>query len=498
MRNLTASFFYFVSRVTAAILQLKFIARLFGSQYAGLNALLNQLAFYVAMIELGLAAAAISLLYEPIKSNDIEAVSGLLHALYRDTRRLMFAALPVIAALVYGYARSLHSTLPHSVVVATLSLTALSGLVSLLSIHYQAYLNASEQMFKIHLVLGCGHLAKTAVGVGLAAILHNYLWLPGVIVGVSACEVLALRWRFHRSFPHFVASATRHFFSLVRQRAKYVLFHRIGSLIYYQSDFIILSLTATLVLVKDYAEVQYLVSGVLSLFTAVFSAMTASIARRQLGVSRAIRWKQYRAAAQATYFLSFAVCVTFYFAAPDVVRIVFGGSAPVGRTMLLFAALLLLNLIRSVDDAYVTATGAFHVGFYLPVMEGPLYIALGVILSRRIGMNGVLWAGIITNLIFVVIAKTVVVAYGVLSEPVARLVGLRAWNAIFSIVLVTPLYFFVCYTSTLGLSPAVHCLTVCVPSLVYMGAIAFFVIRHGFHQGAEEIPASVDTSRNVA
>ena len=290
MRNLVSSFVFFFARVLAAVLQLKLIERLFGAQYAGLNALLNQLAFYVALIELGLAAAAISLLYEPLKARDYPRASGLLVALQRDTRRLMLLAIPVVAALVFGYARSLHTTVPFFVVAATLALTAVSGLITLLSIHYQAYLNASEQIYQVQYVLGAGYLLKTAVGVGLAAYTGNYLMLPIAITGITLLEVLAMRWRFHAEFPQYVARATKDAFSEVRHRAKYVLAHRVGGLIYYQSDFVILSLVASLTLIKDYAQVQYAAAGILGLTSAVFNAVTASIARRQLDVSTGVRW----------------------------------------------------------------------------------------------------------------------------------------------------------------------------------------------------------------
>lgn len=484
MRNLTASFFYFAARVFAAILQLRLVTKFFGGQYAGLSALLNQLSFYVAMIELGLAASAISLLYAPIKAGDHEQTSGLLFALQKDTRKLMVGAAPVIAMLVLGYARHVHSTLPASIVLATFTLTAVSGFVSLLAIHYQAYLNASEQMFKVHLVLGCGHLTKTAVGVAIAAVTGHYLWLPATIATVSAAEVLAMRSGFHRSFRAYTPRAVREAFTLLRSRAKYVLFHRIGGLVYYQSDFIILSLTATLITVKQYAEVQYLIAGILGLFSAVFSALCASIARRQLNVSSEVRWRQYRAVAQATYVLSCAVSLAFFFAAPDVLQLLFHEEPASMRTMILFGCLLLLNLIRTVDDTYVTATGAFDVGFYLPVLEGPIYIGLGIMLSRRIGMDGVIWAGIVTNLIFAVVAKTAVVAYGVLFQPLWRFIRLRLWNAVVAAVAAAPLLAVNLWAARFSGHAAMHLALIAFAAIIYGGGVALLLVRHGFAEHA--------------
>lgn len=499
MRNLFSSLLFYFARLTAAVLQLKLVEHFFGGQYAGLNALLNQLAFYVALIELGLAAAAISLLYEPIQSGDHERTSGLLFALHRDTSRLMLLALPVVAAIVYGYSRSLHSSLPYLVIVATLGLTALSGLITLLSIHYQAYLNASEQIYQIHYVLGAGYLAKTGIGVALAARFSNYLYLPITIVAVTIGEVLAIKWRFHHSFPHFVGKATRDSFSVIRKRAKYVLFHRVGGLIYYQSDFIILSLVATLTLVKDYAQVQYAVAGILGLSSAVFNALTASIARHQLDVSNDIRWRQYAAVLRCTYFLALSVAAAFVFAAPAAVAIVFQATSLSERIYLLFGALLFLNLIKQVDDTFITATGIFHVAFYLPIAESCTYAVLGVVLARKFGIAGIVNAGIVTNIGFAVLGKSIVVAQGIFHGKVARMAFTKSSAILIATVLAVPTLMCFRYCEGMRLAGWQQVAIAAGTLAVYTLPLAFWMLRRGYHTPANAEQKTVaDLNRGAA
>ncbi|HEY3928442.1 MAG TPA: hypothetical protein VGL89_08715 [Candidatus Koribacter sp.] len=480
IRNLIASLLFFFARVAAVVLQLKLVEHFFGAQYAGLNALLNQLAFYVALIELGLAAAAISLLYEPIKSEDRERTSALLFALHRDTSRLMLLALPVIAALIYGYSRSLHTSLPYFVVLATLALTAISGLVTLLSIHYQAYLNASEEIYQVHLVLGAGYLLKTAIGVALAVHLGNYLWLPATVVGVTIGEVLTMRWRFHRSFPHYVARAGRDAFAVIRNRAKYVLFHRVGGLIYYQSDFIILSLVASLALVKDYAQVQYAVAGALGLSSAVFNALTATIARRRLDAGPDARWKQYATILRTTYFLAGCAAIALFFTVPAAVQWFFGGGALPQRDFLLFAMLLFLNIVKQVDDTLITATGTFHVGFWLPLLESTSYALLGIVLARRFGIEGIVTAGICTNLVFAVVAKSEVVARGIFEGSTRRLARTKFTTLLAAAVCVAPIFGMYVAARAIRLGPLGTVGLLNTLTIIYSLAVSWLFLRKSF------------------
>ena len=488
MRNLVSSLLFYLARVVAAVLQLKLVERFFGAQYAGLNALLNQLAFYVALIEMGLAAAAISLLYQPIKEGHHERTSGLLCALHRDTSRLMLMALPVVAGLVYGYSRSLHTTLPFSIVVLTLGCTAASGLITLTSIHYQAYLNASEQIWQIQYVLGAGYLLKTGIGIALAVYLGNYLLLPIAVVGVTLWEVLTMRWRFHASFPAYRAQATREAFTVIRNRAKYVLFHRVGGLIYYQSDFIILSLVASLAVVKDYAEVQYAVAGILGLTSAVFNALTASIARRQLDVARREKWRQYSSVLRATYFLAICVSLAFFMVGPNAVALVFAGEGLPKLTYGLFAALLFLNLVKQVDDTFITATGTFHVAFYLPIVESSTYALTGIVLAKRFGIEGIVIAGIATNIVFAVIGKSLVVAHGVFGKERGRMLGTKVKAFAIAALLATPLMAVVLVLPRLVNNSWVLIGTTTAVMLAYALPMLYLMVRRGYAGGKASNP----------
>jgi O-antigen/teichoic acid export membrane protein len=331
------------------------------------------------------------------------------------------------------------------------------------------------------------------VGVGLAVRFNNYLWLPAAVVIITLGEVLTLKWRFWRSFPHYRAEATREAFAIIRRRAKYVLFHRVGGLIYYQSDFIILSLVASLALVKDYAQVQYAVAGVLGLSSAVFNALTASIARRQLGVSTDARWRQYATVLRSTYFLAVCIGVAFVACAPPVVEAVFHGGALSSQTYLLFAILLFLNMIKQVDDTFITATGTFHVAFYLPIVESSTYALLGILLAKRYGIDGIVSAGIATNLLFAVIGKSLVVASGIFGGAKLRMMMTKLATAGIAMLLALPviaLFAWPPLQRQLFLRIAVSCAI----AGTYALAIAWALVRRGYAHAstavnAEEVPS---------
>lgn len=438
--NALSAIFLFGARLLVAVLQLRLVDRHWGGAFTGLNALSNQVLLYVTLLELGLSQSAITLMYEPILGRDIDRVSALVLAVRHDVRVLAAAGGCIMLPLLALYARYIHGALSYSLVAGTLGLIAITGLMQLISVHFQVYLNAAERLDRVNYILAGGYLMKTAVGLPLAIYWHQYLLLPGTIAALTIIEFLCLKLAFHHSFPNFrklpwIEEARR-----IRNRAKFVVIHKVAGLAYYQSDYIILSLTTSLVLVKDYAKFQYVSAALLSMVGLVSASLTTSIARLQIQHQADNRRKQYRTAQFAMSLIASVLMLAFWFTSSTIVSLVFGKDVAVDRSaILLFGAALFLNIIKTVDDLFVMARGAFDIGYWIPVIEVPIYVVTGIILSKRIGFIGILIASIATNLTVSVLIKGLVLARDVFDSTRKQWYSARFSNMAKSLLVAAPL-----------------------------------------------------------
>jgi len=438
-QNVSSAIYLFAARVLAAVVQLRVVENIWGAQYSGLNALSNQVLLYITLLELGLAQSAISLLYEPIVGRRQQEVSAFVLAVRHDVRR--FAAIGALAVmpLVGFYATMVRSAVPLSIVLTTLELVAVSGLIQLAAVHFQVYLNAAEGINRINYVLGTGYLVKTATGLAIAVKTRNYLWLPVVIVLLTVGEFVALKIAFHRFFPEFQETPWREAATAVRRKARFVLIHKIAGLAYYQSDFIILSLTTSLVVVKNYAEYQYISGALLSMFGMVATSLTASLARHQLGNTADNRRKQYLVSQRATCLIAAVVMLGFWFTSRTVVTAAFGPNLAVGVVpIVLFGVALFLNIVKTTDDTFIIAKGAFEIGYWLPILEAPAYMILAILLSERLGFSGIIIASILSNLIVPVVAKGLVLAQPVFESTRFEWFSNRVGNIVIGLLVASP------------------------------------------------------------
>lgn len=489
--NLASGVFYFAARAVCAVIQLRVVTQYIGAEYGGLNAVLNQVIYYVMLAELGLSTAAISMLYEPVERGDVQATSGLLSALRGDIRRLLWVAAPLSLPLIYVYSRAVHSEIPWVIAFTCMVLVAASTLTTLVTVHCQAYLNASGQIYRTNMILGGGALLKTAVGLGAAVYLHSYLAVPAAVALLTLGEVFLLLRTFRAVFPAFEGFHLAEHTLKLRTQAKYVLFHKVGGLIYYQSDFIILSLAASLVAVKTYAQYQYLAAGMIGLFNAAFSSLTSTIAARLISASPEERRRQYGTVCLAAYFAAFCLAGAFRYSAGSFVSALFHDDRGLtAGVVTLFAVLLFLNLSKTVDDVFITARGAFRPGYYLPLMEAAGYILQGVVMVRWMGSEGILWAGIATNLIFAVIAKSIVVARAVAHTPAPAFLLRKALNLGAAALLAAPVYFVFSRIDGLALNATLKFVLINAVAVSYMIPAAMAIVQRGFAGTGEMAPVA--------
>jgi O-antigen/teichoic acid export membrane protein len=499
LKNLLTSFYFFFIRAVCSVVQLRFLNAHFGNQLSGLNALLNQVYLYVTLFELGLAAAAVSLLYEPIQKNDTRHASELIATLHRDTVRLTLAAAPIIYSVLAVYALRMRTSLSFSTVFAALALTAASGLCVILSLAYQSYLNASNKIYQVHLVMGTSFLLKTIAGLYLALAWNSYLCLPATFSAFSIAELLLLRRLFYHQFPAYQKIRSAEATKELRSRAKYALCHKVSGLVYYQSDMVILSLAASVAVINVYAKFQYLALGILGICGAAFTSLTATIARRQIGAAQATRTRQYRYVSLACHFAAGSFALAYFFTSNDIVSLLYRTASGTNSfTISLFSLLLYLNVVKSVDDTFIAAKGAFEVAFYLPLIEPIFYLLLALFTVHLWNIDGILAAGIVTNVVFAGVGKAGVVAKAVLHQTIRKLLQLRGINFLISLVLITPLYFLYSASRAWHLSPLARFGTCNLACALYIAAVCSLLISRGYPKASPATPDLLNTEEKLA
>lgn len=103
--------------------------------------------------------------------------------------------------------------------------------------------------------------------------------------------------------------------------------------------------------------------------------------------------------------------------------------------------MLFLNIVKVADDIFIMAKGAFEIGYWIPAVEVPVYVLSGVVLSRWIGLEGILIASIATNMVVSIGLKGIVLSRPVFDRTKLQWYGNRVRSIITALLAVLPLAF---------------------------------------------------------
>ena len=257
---------------------------LLGPEYLGLNGLFGSILGVLMLAELGFGTAVICSMYKPIADDDRELVCAYLR-FYRTVYRWVGTAIFVIGLCLLPFLRNLvHGNIPPDVDLHVLYL------IHLINTSVSYFLFAYRGS-----VLGAHHrndiLANIRTGVSVAQYIVTFLVLlltrnyyAYVIVTVAFTVVSNL----------LIFRASRRVFPGIEPRGKLpdekrrqvisdvksIFLHKVGGVISYSIDNVVISAFLGLVAVAAYGNYYYVVTSVAGIVGVVYSSMTAGFGNK--------------------------------------------------------------------------------------------------------------------------------------------------------------------------------------------------------------------------
>lgn len=380
--------------VTGLIVQ-HYILQAYGSTLNGLTSSITQVMSYLVLFEAGLGTASIQALYDPLSKNDWEKVSGIVVATGVEYKKITatFASMLLLVSLAIPF------TLKGQVEFAVASLlTAVTGGSYITSYivggKYKAILSADRRMYILYIldmmssILSCiFRVIALSLGVGIVWVQLIHL---GSILLKNAGYFLYVKIRYkeinYKVLPD-VGSISKRW---------NVLIHSIAGIVVNHTDVIILTLFASLKTVSVY-----------SVYNMVFEQLNTTIQSTFIQAPQAhfgiLYYKDRKSFEQRfrvyeTVFtiLLFFICGIAVVMITPFVSVYTNGVTDIKYIdkwlPILFALILLLNLLRSPAVMAVNVSGVFKETQKGAIVEAIINISVSLALFfwTNLGLYGLL------------------------------------------------------------------------------------------------------------
>ena len=377
-----------------------------GAEYLGLNGLFASLLGVLSLAELGFGQAIVCALYKPVAEDDRETVCAYF-SFYRTVFRLVgcfilvsgLALLPFLPKLVHG-------TAPADIDLRLVYLIHLANAVlSYFLFAYKGVLLTVHQRQDVQTHIHTGvTIAQYAASLGVLCLTRNYYHYVLTTVVFTVLTNLLVARATSRLFPDIVCAGR-----LSRERRRKVLsdvgslfLHRVGAVISYSSDNLVISSCLGLVAVAAYGNYYTIYKSVCGFIYVIYDSLTAGFGNAVHTEPKRAVWEKFRKLNVLSLIVvswSAAMMLALY---QPFMRLWTAKRPELMQpfsTALLMVVFFYVNYSRQVLQMFKSALGLWREDRFKPVVSGVANLALNVALISVWGLNGAIVSTVLAFLV---------------------------------------------------------------------------------------------------
>ena len=380
---------------------------LLGPAYLGLNGLFGSVLGVLSLAELGFGSAVVCSMYKPIAEDDKACVSAYL-AYYRKVYRVIGALVFLVGiSLLPFLGRLVHGDVPADVSLHVLYLIHLANTtVGYFLFAYKGALLSAYQREDIHSHIRSGiSVAQYLVTFAILFLTRNYTAYVLATVVFTVATNLCIEWQTRRLFPEIVPAGR---LSEERRRrvvtdVKAIFLHKIGSVISYSADNLVISAFLGLVAVAAYGNYYYVYTAVGGVVYILFNSLSAGFGNTIQTESVADNFARFMKANRLAM-LVVGWCAALMLALyQPFMQVWTGGRDPSllrhFLTPLLMVVYFYVNESRQMLQTFKSAAGLWHQDRWKPIVAGVVNLVLNVSMIGWIGLDGVILSTLVAFLV---------------------------------------------------------------------------------------------------
>lgn len=370
----------------------------YGAELHGYTSTVGNVMSYIAIINAGLAPAAVEALYKPLAEKDTNRINEILNAINRFYVKsgMLYTVAVVISSVVLPLV--VKEQIPgYAAVSLMLVIGATNTLDCFIYSKYRVLFQADQRLFDVYLIDAIAYLARIAVQVALIITGADIVIVMGIPALMVMARTLGLSVVSKRIYP-YLSSQVKPDNSSLHKRWN-AMAHQLAGLIVYNTDVTLLTLFGNLVQVSIYSVYSLVFNNIYNMLTNIFSTGTLASFGQLLNEDRRERLIEAFNIYEYGYYavVSFVYSVTASLILPFV-SVYTKKYQDVGyvdyKLALLFMIIGIANNMRVPSGTMINAAGHFKETQWRAVLEATINLTVSLVLIKPFGMYGILFGTI--------------------------------------------------------------------------------------------------------
>lgn len=401
-----------------SLIKVKFLLQYIGDEQLGIFQLFGQLATYLTIADAGLSGAILVYLYKPISEKNKEKVTEVFNAVKRVFNIISMIVLGagiILSFFVTFFIKE--TTIATSEIQILFILFVLATSISYTKMPYIVVFEADQKRYKYNLYFQIVNIIKSLSEILLIVIFKNLISIILTLVASNILQYIIVRHLLKKNYQ--LESTTKKDYSFTKE-IKNMIFHKLGGLIAYNIDIVIISKVIGLVEVARYSLFVGITEAIKGIVEKITTAVIPGVGNL-IVTEKEKSYKTFLEYNSMLFFIAISICAPLFLCINKFVCIWYGTeyNAPIGMIVVL-VLLLFYNIVRNALLSFVSAAGLFKQTRICVLLECILNLSLSLILVKYLGITGVLLATIISYVISEYLIKPSILNKTIFNDKISK------------------------------------------------------------------------------
>lgn len=377
---------------------------LLGVEYLGLNSLFTSILSVLNLAELGVGSAMVYSMYKPIVDDDVDKICALMH-LYKVYYRIVGAVVCALGLTLLPFMpRLINGEVPSGINVYTLYLLNLAATV--FSYWLFAYKSSILQAYQRNDIISKATLITESVKYSLqflALIIFRNYYLYVMVILITQIFNNVLTATFAESmYPNLRAHGDllKEEKKSINHRIRDLFTAKVGTVIVYSSDTIVISAFLGLTTLAIYQNYYYLFTAVTSMITIIFTSIRAGLGNSIIVDVKEKIFNDFKKFLLIIAWLAGFCSACFLCLYQPFMELWVGTELLMDFGMVIcLVNYFFVHCFNTFLNSYKDAAGMWHEDRFRPLVEAATNLVLNIILVRFIGLYGIILSTILSMLL---------------------------------------------------------------------------------------------------
>lgn len=379
--------------LTVMIGILGFITNKYFSEYMGMNnlglmRLFSQLIAYLSLAEMGIGTASAYELYRPLSEKNYKRVNVVVSTIDTFYKRVALVIFCVGIILNIFLPFFIEDKLNMINVHIYWSLYIVNTSIGYLFAKYSILFTANQEYGYVRKIQGISKIVFQTIQVISIVVFKSFI----IYIFIMILENIVIFYFYRKHYREdysYVQEVTEKDLNINRD-IKSLFWHKIGELVVFNTDYIILSKFTSLSIVAKYSSYFLIYRMVMTICGILTPILIPYIGKFIVENDESKIYKYWKELYSFYMYIGTIFVFVCYKGINPFVKLWLGEEYLLPKfTVILLMINLFINITRQITEIFKEASGYFE-DIYCPILESTINFGFSLILVQRIGLNGVI------------------------------------------------------------------------------------------------------------